>query len=96
MKSFTEKVLAVVSKIPKGSVMTYKQVAEKAGSLNASRAVGSIMKKNYDPKIPCHRVIPSSRNIAEGKLFVIKNVGEYNRGREEKIKKLKSEGFKFI
>lgn len=67
--SFTEKVRAVVAKIPKGKVMTYKEVAIKAGSANASRAVGMIMSNNYDTKIPCHRVIRS-----DGKL------GGYNRG----------------
>lgn len=49
--------------------MTYSEVAERAGSPGAARAVGSLMKANFDPKIPCHRVIRS-----DGK------VGEYNRG----------------
>ena len=81
MKTFKEKVLTVVAKIPKGSILTYKEVAKRAGSVNASRAVGSILKQNYNPKIPCHRVIRSD-GIA----------GEYNRGRDQKIKKLRSEG----
>ncbi|MFA5933732.1 MAG: MGMT family protein [Candidatus Paceibacterota bacterium] len=84
MQSFQEKVLSIVKKIPKGKVLTYKQVAEKTGSVNASRAVGSILKKNYNPDIPCHRVIRSN-GVA----------GEYNRGRSEKIRKLKSEGIIF-
>ena len=79
--SFAQKVRDVVSKIPKGSVLTYKQVAQMAGSPNASRAVGSVLKKNYDSQIPCHRVIRS-----DGKT------GEYNRGREEKIRRLTNEG----
>ncbi len=62
--------------------MTYKQVAAKAGSPNAARAVGAIMKANYDPEIHCHRVIRSDGIV-----------GEYNRGgREEKIRKLRAEG----
>jgi O-6-methylguanine DNA methyltransferase len=81
MKSFKEKVLSVVSKIPKGKVLTYKKVAELAGSPNASRAVGSVLKQNFNPKIPCHRVIRSDGVV-----------GEYNRGRNEKIRKLKEEG----
>ena len=81
MKTFQEKVHAIVRKIPKGKVLSYKQVATKAGSPGASRAVGSILKKNYDPQIPCHRVIRSD-GIA----------GEYNRGRSEKIRKLRAEG----
>ncbi|MDO8555254.1 MAG: MGMT family protein [bacterium] len=35
----------------------------------AYRAVGNILNKNHDPKIPCHRVIRT-----DGKL------GGYNRG----------------
>lgn len=81
-KTFTERVMEVVSKIPKGKVLTYKEVATKAGKPNASRAVGTTMSKNFDPKIPCHRVIRS-----DGKI------GNYNRGGEAaKLKLLKSEG----
>lgn len=81
-KTFTQKVKDVVSKIPKGKTLTYKEVAKRAGNGNASRAVGTIMSKNFDPKIPCHRVIRS-----DGKI------GNYNRGGQSaKIKILKSEG----
>ncbi len=80
--TFTERVQKIVKKIPEGKTMTYKEVARKAGSPNASRVVGSIMKANYDKSIPCHRVIRS-----DGKI------GEYNRGGTiEKTRKLKSEG----
>lgn len=81
MQTFKDQVLDIVAKIPRGKTMTYKQVAERAGSPGAARAVGSIMKANYNEKIPCHRVIRSD-GIA----------GEYNRGREEKIRKLRAEG----
>jgi methylated-DNA-[protein]-cysteine S-methyltransferase len=77
-----EKVYAVVRKIPKGSVLTYKKVAEKIGKPGAYRAVGNILNKNYDASIPCHRVIRS-----DGKL------GGYNRGEKAKIKRLKAEGY---
>jgi methylated-DNA-[protein]-cysteine S-methyltransferase len=69
MKTFTEKVYDVVRKIPKGKIMTYKEVAKKIGHPNSSRAVGTVLSKNYDAKIPCHRVIRS-----DGKM------GGYNRG----------------
>ncbi len=39
--------------------MTYKQVATKAGNPFAARAVGMLMSKNYNIKIPCHRVVRS-------------------------------------
>lgn len=83
MKPFTTKVLNTVKKIPKGSVLTYKEVAKRAGSPKAFRAVGSILKKNYDPAIPCHRVIKSNGDL-----------GEYNRGRNEKERRLRGEGVK--
>lgn len=80
---FSERVLRIVSSIPKGKVLTYQQVAILAGSPKACRAVGSVMRKNYDKNIPCHRVIK-----ANGKA------GAYNRGAQEKIRLLKAEGVK--
>jgi O-6-methylguanine DNA methyltransferase len=81
-KTFTEKVYEVVKKIPKGKTLTYKEVAKKAGSEKAFRAVGNILNKNYDPQIPCHRVIKSSGEL-----------GGYNRGSKNKEKILLKEGF---
>lgn len=81
MQTFEQKVLNIVKKIPRGSMMTYGAVAKRAGSPFAARAVGSILKKNYRPEIPCHRVIRSDGVI-----------GEYNRGRKEKVRKLRAEG----
>ena len=80
MTDFKQKVLNIVCKIPKGKVLTYKQVAKKAGSPLAFRAVGNILNKNYNIDIPCHRVIRS-----DGKT------GGYNRGSENKIKLLHKE-----
>lgn len=82
MSSFTKKVLAVVAQIPRGAVMTYKEVAQRAGSPKAVRAVGTILSKNYRADIPCHRVIRS-----DGKL------GQYNRGAARKRELLIEEGF---
>ncbi|MBI2609676.1 MGMT family protein [Candidatus Giovannonibacteria bacterium] len=82
--NFSKKVLNVVKKIPRGKTLTYKQVATRAGSPRAFRAVGNVLNKNYDPKIPCHRVIRS-----DGKT------GGYNRGARRKMLLLRNEGFKF-
>lgn len=70
---FASKVYAVVRRIPRGKTMTYKEVAHKAGNPNAARAVGTLMSKNYDPRVPCHRVVRS-----DGKI------GDYNRGGPQK------------
>lgn len=56
---FKAKVLAIVKAIPKGETLTYGEVAKRAGSPRAARAVGAIMKQNKDKKIPCHRVVAS-------------------------------------
>jgi O-6-methylguanine DNA methyltransferase len=81
-KTFKEKVLEVVRKIPQGKVLTYKEVAKKAGNEKASRVVGNLMKANYDKTVPCHRVIRS-----DGKI------GDYNRGGPtKKLEILRKEG----
>lgn len=81
MTNFTKKVLDIVKMIPKGEILTYKQVAEKANSPLAFRAVGNVLKKNWDIAIPCHRVVRS-----DGKT------GGYNRGAKLKRQLLKKEG----
>lgn len=79
--SFSQSVYDVVRKIPQGKTLTYKEVARLAGRPAAFRAVGNILNKNYDPEIPCHRVVRS-----DGKT------GGYNRGADQKIIRLKKEG----
>ena len=53
----------IVKKIPRGETRTYKEVATEAGNPKAARAVGAVMHANYDPDIPCHRVILSDGKI---------------------------------
>lgn len=72
-KTFAEKVRKVVRTIPKGKTLTYREVAAKAGNPRSARAVARIMAANFDPSIPCHRVVRS-----DGKL------GGYNRGGESR------------
>jgi len=80
--SFRDKVRAIVAKIPKGKSMTYKEVATKAGNPKAARAVGAIMRSNFNRDIPCHRVVRSNGSL-----------GSYNRGGTlRKRELLKSEG----
>ncbi len=85
MTTFTEAVHEVVKNIPKGSVLSYGEVAMRAGYPRAARAVASLMAKNYDPTIPCHRVVRSDGTP-----------GDYNRGGvEAKRAILKKEGYTF-
>ena len=77
MNTFTENTKEVVRGIPKGSVMTYKEVAIAAGNPKAARAVAMLMSRNYDPAIPCHRVIRTDGGL-----------GGYNRGGIEKKREI--------
>lgn len=77
---FQEKVYAVVKKIPRGKVLSYKEVARRAGYPQAWRAVGNTLNKNHNPRIPCHRVIRS-----DGKI------GSYRDGSRKKQVLLKKE-----
>jgi methylated-DNA-[protein]-cysteine S-methyltransferase len=81
--AFTEQVRAVVETIPPGTTMSYQEVATALGKPKAARAVATVMRKNYDPHIPCHRVIRSDGSL-----------GGYNRGGEAgKRTKLLAEGW---
>jgi len=79
-KPFRERVFAVVRKIPRGKTLTYKEVARRAGNEKASRAVGAVLHTNYDPAIPCHRVVRSDGLV-----------GGYNRGVRTKRRMLRGE-----
>jgi len=61
---FTRKVYRILRKIRPGEVVTYGELAQRAGSPNASRAVGRAMATNPMPLIiPCHRVIASDGSL---------------------------------
>ena len=80
--NFAERVRDAVRQIPKGQTRSYGEVARAIGYPGAARAVGTVMKNNYDPRVPCHRVVRS-----DGKL------GGYNRGGERRKRQiLKEEG----
>lgn len=82
MGAFSARVYEVVSRIPAGSVMTYKGVAKAAGRPDAARAVGNALNRNRDTeRVPCHRVVRS-----DGKL------GGYVWGSKRKAELLRGEG----
>jgi methylated-DNA-[protein]-cysteine S-methyltransferase len=61
---FQLKVWNYLTKIPKGKVKTYLQVAKGIGNPNAVRAVASAIGKNPNaPKIPCHRVVRTDGSL---------------------------------
>jgi len=78
---FSNGVFQVVKKIPAGKFLTYKIVAKLVGQPKAWRAVGNILNKQPNLKIPCHRVIRSDNKV-----------GGYRYGTKRKIALLKKEG----
>jgi methylated-DNA-[protein]-cysteine S-methyltransferase len=58
---FARRVLGTTAKIAYGDVLTYSQVAAKAGSPRGSRAAGNALGANPIPiVVPCHRVLRRS------------------------------------
>jgi methylated-DNA-[protein]-cysteine S-methyltransferase len=79
---FSRRVLRATARIPFGKVLTYAEVAAKAGSPRAYRAAGNALGSNRMPiVVPCHRVVASG-----GKL------GGYTGGLERKEYLLELEG----
>ncbi len=84
---FQKKVWAGIARIPKGKVITYKQLAKQIGKPKAVRAVANAVGANpLAPQIPCHRVVRS-----DGKLGGYSGRG----GVKRKRALLKSEGITF-
>ena len=84
---FQLKVWNYLTKIPKGQIRTYLEVAKAIKRPKSVRAVANAIGKNPNaPKIPCHRVIRS-----DGKLGGYSGPG----GIKTKKKLLKSEGIIF-
>lgn len=79
---FSERVLRELARVPFGETATYAQLASRAGSPKAARAVGMTMNRNPVPIVlPCHRIVG-----ADGSL-----VG-YAGGLERKVALLTLEG----
>lgn len=84
-KSFSEKCYALLKRVPKGKVTTYKSLGQ-ALNTKAYRAVGNAMKKNKNPNtIPCFKIINSDGSLGG-------YMGPDPKNLKKKIKLLKAEG----
>ncbi len=77
-----DKILALIKKVPKGKITTYKELANALNS-KGYRAVGRILNSNKNKEVPCYKVIKSDGAI-----------GGYNRGTKKKLELLKRDGIK--
>ena len=85
MNDFTKEIIEIIKNIPKGEVMSYGEIAKRAGKPRGAREVSRILhscSKKY--KLPWHRVINS-----QGKISLTGESGEL----QKEI--LKHEGIKF-
>ncbi len=61
---FRRQVLQHLQELPFATVTTYKELARRAGSPGAARAVGSVMASNpFAIILPCHRVLGSDGQL---------------------------------
>jgi methylated-DNA-[protein]-cysteine S-methyltransferase len=82
---FQQRVLRAEHAIPRGSVSSYRLIAQHLGKRNGARAVGNALAKNPFPLIvPCHRAIRTDRSL-----------GGYQGGLEMKRVLLEREGIRF-
>ena len=87
-ESLAQKVYEYLTTIPKGKVVTYKQVAENLGNKGMARVVGNILHKNPDEhKYPCYKVLNSKGELAEAFVFG---------GKEVQKEKLEKDGIEVI
>ena len=93
--NFNEKVWQLCSKVPKGKVTTYKQIAA-AMNTKAYRAVGNALNKNpHSPIVPCHRVVGSNgdlvgfaRGLAAKRMMLEKEGIKIRKGKIENFEKV--------
>ncbi len=65
-----EKVYNYLLTIPKGKVVTYKQIAEYLGNPKLSRVVGNILHRNpNENKYPCYKVVNSKGKLSKKFAF---------------------------
>ena len=60
---FQQRVYDETRKIPRGTVITYGELARRIGCKSA-RAVGQALRRNpFAPEVPCHRVIAADGTL---------------------------------
>jgi methylated-DNA-protein-cysteine methyltransferase related protein len=63
--SFEDDIRRVLAKIPRGTILTYGEVAEESGHRGASRAVGNLLSRG-DGDVPWWRVVTATGRLVPG------------------------------
>ena len=67
---FTERVYAIVARIPPGRVTTYGRIAKTIGDPRGARMVGwALMHGESSPELPFHRVVNRNGELTGGWYF---------------------------
>ena len=83
-----ERVYKYLTLIPKGKVVTYRQVAEYLGNRYLARYVGNILHDNPDgDKYPCYKVVNSKGYLAPSFVFG---------GADEQRRRLEKDGVEVV
>jgi methylated-DNA-protein-cysteine methyltransferase-like protein len=86
MSNLSETIIAIIREIPVGKVLTYGEIAFRAGSPKSARLVSNLLHSCSDKySLPWHRVINS-----QGKISLTGIAGE------EQKQRLLSEGIRII
>ena len=84
--NFQQSVWEVLQAIPFGKVLTYKEIAEKAGSPKGFRAAGGACRANpFTVIVPCHRVLSTAgayTGYAGDKVFMKENLLNFEAGKK--------------
>jgi methylated-DNA-[protein]-cysteine S-methyltransferase len=80
ISDFEKQVYEACKLVPKGSVVTYSEIARAIGSPHSMRAVGNALNKNPFKTVPCHRVIRNNGSA-----------GGFTHGTRKKVELLKKE-----
>ena len=100
-KDIAKKIYEYLTKIPKGKVVTYGQIAEYLGNKGLSRIVGTALHQNPDgTKYPCYKVLNGKGELAESYVFggagvqksLLENDGIEVIGNKVDLKKYKWDG----
>ena len=64
VSGFSRRVLQATARIPAGQVLSYTQIAAKAGNARASRAAGNALHNNpVAIVVPCHRILRNDGSL---------------------------------
>jgi methylated-DNA-[protein]-cysteine S-methyltransferase len=66
LTTFEREVYEALARVPYGTAVSYRELADAAGHPNAYRATGSVMARNELPLLlPCHRVVRNDGRLGQ-------------------------------